>query len=68
VQFRQPIEIAPDLTYRVGYVTYRRLVEGESFAESGPVMGPNGDDLDVVVDWGPNGEVVGIELLGLDPE
>lgn len=66
-RMRYPIAVSLELEYDVGYIRYGELTEGERLTGGGMRLeDPNGDELDVVVDYHPGG-IFGIELLGFDP-
>lgn len=58
---RQPIEVEVDRVNGLGYVRY---IAGREVAETLVVW----DDGSVAADVGDDGEVLGIEVLGLDSE
>ncbi len=62
---RQPIAVSLEIAYGVGYIRYGERAEGERLSGGMPLQDPNGDDLDVVVDYDAEG-IYGIELLGCD--
>jgi uncharacterized protein YuzE len=57
---RRPVSVRVDLEVDVAYVGYRRLADEEHIARSERISE------DVVVDYDAAGEIVGLELLGLD--
>jgi hypothetical protein len=58
---RQPISMTLNFALGVGYVAFRALAEGETVSAARIARGA-----EVCVDRDATGEVVGIELLGLD--
>jgi len=63
---KNPATVEVDLLSHYARVRFREVLQGEKIG-SVLLEDPNGDDLDVVVERTPAGEIVGIEILGFDP-